>query len=494
MFAQCPPQEPPSERARGAGAIMLALLTVALGWTAARLPSRVPSRARALACNEYADEVGQYFTLDDAGRLGPWYMPTTWWRSARERVEAVRHPRSEAGFAWEATHTEGRVLFAEASVHGNKVVRVNQHGPWRCLTTCGEVEQGLAYFDGATPQPQVLGYQYLRVMLAAALGFCALAPSAPSGDGPRIVCVGLGTGALPGYLAHHLVTALETDADPAQVRAEPLLAPSQLVAVEIDPVVVRAAAQHLGCRFYVDSGVATAGAAAEPEAKAEAVAAVPATAESPLPSGAALEGEAGAFCVTVCDAATYVRTLRGASVAAVFLDAFDGEGETPAHLLAPVFLRECREALAPGGVLVCNLFNGAGDSKARANVEAVARKLREDVGPVYSLQVAGQEESVVLVARCGEALQPPGVTDLRRAARGAARAAGMRLRAGALVRQLLWVEVREDEAGGGVVEVRPPATTGRVPWWNGSGRVPWWRRAGRQGTSACERLSGGSNA
>ena len=34
----------------------------------------------------------------------------------------------------------------------------------------------------------------------------------------------------------------------------------------------------------------------------------------------------------------------------VFLDAFDGEGETPAHLLAPVFLRDCREALAPGGV------------------------------------------------------------------------------------------------------------------------------------------------
>jgi len=349
---------------------MLALSVVGLGWTGrTSLQAKVPSRARTLACNEYADEVGQYFTLDDAGRLGPWYMPTTWWRSARERVEAVRHPRSEAGFAWHATHTEGRVLFAEASAHGNKVVRVNQHGPWRCLTTCGEVEQGLAYFDGATPQPQVLGYQYLRVMLAAALGFCALAPSAPSGDGPRIVCVGLGTGALPGYLAHHLVTALETDAGPAQVRAEPLLAPSQLVAVEIDPVVVRAAAQHLGCRFYVDNGEATAAAAAaaaEPEAKAETVAAAPATAEAvaPLLSGAS-EGEAGAFCVTVRDAASYVRTLRGASVAAVFLDAFDGEGETPAHLLAPVFLRECREALAPGGVLVCNLFNGATGSKAR---------------------------------------------------------------------------------------------------------------------------------
>ena len=141
---------------------------------------------------------------------------------------------------------------------------------------------------------------------------------------------------------------------------------------------------------------------------------------------------------------------------------------------------------------------------------------------MYSLQVAGQEESLVLVARRGEALPPPGVADLRVAARAAAQAAamrlralnlpyisptsrlhlgylspispqaaGMRLRAGKLVRRLLWVEVREDEAGGGVVELRPPATTGRVPWWNLSGRVPWWRRVGRQDTSACERLSGG---
>ena len=473
----------------------MALLTIALGWKSARRPTHVPSRVRTLSCNEYAHEVGQHFTLDDTGRLGLWWMPSTWWRSARERVEAVRHPRSEAGFAWHATHTEGCIRFAEASTHGNKVVRVTQHGPWRCLTTCGDVEQGLAYFDGDTSQPQVLGYQYLRVMLAAALGFCALAPSAPSGEGPRLVCVGLGTGALPGYLAHHLVTAPETDTGPTHGCAEPLrLVSSQLVAVEIDPVIVRAAAQPLGCRFYVVDGVAAAAAAAapaEPEAEAESSAAAPETAEVPLPSGAAREGEAGAFCVTVCDAAAYVRTLRGASVAAVFLDAFDGEGETPAHLLAPAFLRECREALAPGGVLVCNLFNGAPQSKARANVEAVARKLRENVGPVYSLQVAGQEESLVLVARCGEELRPPGVADLRAAARGAARAAGMRLRAGALVRRLLWVEVRAD---GRVVEVRPPATTGRVPWWNGSGRVPWWRRAGKQGTSACERLSGGSNA
>ena len=78
---------------------------------------------------------------------------------------------------------------------------------------------------------------------------------------------------------------------------------------------------------------------------------------------------------------------------------------------------------------MCNLFNGAADSKARANIEAVARKLREDVGPVYSLQVAGQEESLVLVARRGEALPPPGVADLRVAARAAAQAAAMRLRA-----------------------------------------------------------------
>ena len=109
--------------------------------------------------------------------------------------------------------------------------------------------------------------------------------------------MGLGTGALPGYLAHHLVRAPETGTLPTQ---EPLIAPSQLVAVEIDPVVARAAAEHLGCRFYVEQAELDSGVA---------------------PAGAAREGEAGAFCVTLRDAATYVRTLRGASVAAVFLDA-----------------------------------------------------------------------------------------------------------------------------------------------------------------------------
>ena len=42
----------------------------------------------------------------------------------------------------------------------------------------------------------------------------------------------------------------------------------------------------------------------------------------------------------------------------VFLDAYDGDGNVPQHLMAPGFLEACADVLAPGGVVVANLFNG----------------------------------------------------------------------------------------------------------------------------------------
>ena len=136
-------------------------------------------------------------------------------------------------------HSEGTVLFAERSACGNGAVTVTAHGPWRCLMF-NDVEQGLAYMgaqDGASigadhPRgadrrgarsdpstdpsaedaggesagsralvavPSALGFQYLRVMAAAAVGFCSLPGSrlrldARAVDGaaaPSVLCVGL---------------------------------------------------------------------------------------------------------------------------------------------------------------------------------------------------------------------------------------------------------------------------------------------------------------
>ena len=55
--------------------------------------------------------------------------------------------------------------------------------------------------------------------------------------------------------------------------------------------------------------------------------------------------------------------------------------------------------LAPGGVLVVNVFNGARGSPARSAVGKLGRQLHSSVGAVYSFPVVSQEESLVLVAR-----------------------------------------------------------------------------------------------
>ena len=201
--------------------------------------------------------------------------------------------------------------------------------PWRCLKF-DEVEQGVAYVKQGTV---ALTFEYLRVMAAAALAFGRLQAPAPQ----RVLCVGLGAAALPGWLAHHFDVGVEV--------------------VELDPLVARVAEEELGRQ----------------------------------------RGGAG-YDVVIGDAAAHVRGLRGAGLGCVLLDAFDRDGETPAHLLtADGFLRDAYDALAAGGTLVVNRFNGVDGSAERAAFAQTARELGGGLAEVYSLGVDGL--SVVLVAR-----------------------------------------------------------------------------------------------
>ena len=89
------------------------------------------------------------------------------------------------------------------------------------LSLFDDVEQGIARVDRANgvAMPRVLGVRILSsVMAAAAMAFRSLQQPTPV---DRMLCIGLGTGALPGFLAHHF----------------PFL---NVDVVEIDPVVVRA--------------------------------------------------------------------------------------------------------------------------------------------------------------------------------------------------------------------------------------------------------------
>ena len=451
--------------------------------------------AAALGYSTVMPKVGSQYTVVDARARGPWISPATWLRTAREVTDAVWHPRSEAGFAWCTLHFDATILFAERSAHGNGIISVTSHGPWRCLmfNTGNDPEwshgneQGIACFERrglrSVPMPQVLGFQYLRVMAAAAVGFGQLQPVAQQ----RALCIGLGSGALPGFIAHHF----------EQI---------DVSVVEIDPVVVRAAREELLCDFV--------------EVSKDEVTSTPDTAGGDI-RGAARKASVAPYRVAVDDAGELVRrkarahkvaeaekdeTMRtqmiGAGLggmtareveqrvaaidtgglSAILLDAFDARGETPDHLLQPPFLCDCHDALMPGGVLVINVFNGVEGSEARRKVSLLACRLASAVGQVYTLPVPTQEQSLVLVARRGAELPRPGRRDLQDAAQRAWAAAGLaRGDAARLVRALLWVETPE-QTEGLVSELHPPRRAWRFgpqplkSLRTGSSASPLWMR------------------
>ena len=311
--------------------------------------------------------------LNPAGLLE---QPPAWtaaasWRRAREWAR-VADPTSEAAFAAAYVGGAPEIVYAARSAHGNGVVTVVACGPWRCLKF-DEVEQGVAYVKNGKI---ALTFEYLRVMAAAALAFGRLQSPAPQ----RVLCVGLGAAALPGWLAHHFDIGVEV--------------------VELDPLVARVAEEELGRK----------------------------------------RGGAG-YDVVIGDAAAHVRGLRGAGLGCVLLDAFDRDGETPAHLLtADGFLRDAYDALAAGGTLVVNRFNGVDGSAERAAFAQTARELRRRAAKI-SLCV--RRLSVVLIAPLRPGAQRPGTPTCKvRAPRGSRRPRWRRRRG--LVRRLLWVDLAAD--------------------------------------------------
>lgn len=328
--------------------------------------------------------------------------------------------------------------------------------------------EGIAYYEtDGTPAPDVLGFQYLRVMAAAAMAFAQVQVQ-PS-PRQRVLCIGLGTGALPGFLAHRF-RELTIDV------------------CEIDPLVVSVARKVLRCQFQEAPDPEAARAAEAPadgaiapsyrvlvcdaamHVQRLAVLQRASDAELAIRKERAMVG-AGLGGVTVAEVDAQFSSIDDGGCATIFLDAFDAAGQTPAHLLEHDFLRDCHDSLTPGGVLVVNCFNGADGSDARVGLAALAQCMSESgFQQLFSLAVLSQEESVVLVARRGGRGRRPGGVDLRDAASSAWRAAGLSARAAArLVRQYHWVQINgKDSAGAcrnaavqsertaGIRERRPP--------------------------------------
>ena len=353
--------------------------------------------------------------------------------------------RSEVGYSRLCSSSPpDEVVFQERSDCGNGTVAVVRHGPWLALRF-DISEQGLSYvgrpddddYANGAALPQVLGFDYLRVMAASAAAFTALNGcdlSVPPRDAaqppPLVLCVGLGAGALPAFLAHGFGAA------------------ARVQVAELDPLIVRVVRDVLRVRFAL---------ADSPEALLE---------QQTQPSGAAAGPDAAPFTVAQADGLALVASLaeevaagrrRGASL--LVLDAYEQNGRIPQHLREPAFLEAAAACLAPEGVIVANLFNGPPNSSPRKEMALYARMLAGATGgPVFSVKVQTQQTNVVLVAaRPDSALGRDGVSGrdvavaaARRVARNCA-GGPWEFDAGSHVERMFALKIRP----GGVVETVP---------------------------------------
>jgi hypothetical protein len=313
-------------------------------------------------------------------------------------------------------------------------VRVTQHGPWRALWLDG-VEQGLAY-DASFREdfsqknvfrhdPNALGFEYVRAMATAAVASAGAAISEGGffGDDDskkkrrlRTLCVGLGAGSLPAFLANAFVCS-------AGVRFH-------VEAVEIDRAVAAAARDCLGVTYTKrDDDDDDSDPDSDSDSDADA-------------DDASRMTSVRSFALRLDDAARYVGRLaasaskpntdetetvcsgedhltkdpsekkekekeKGKKFALVLLDAYDGKGEIPAHLRRRAFLRDARRLLAPGGAVVANCFYGPPGSRAHFDLLAFCEALGGEVEDacavrVRLVKVEGQESNVVVVAEATE--------------------------------------------------------------------------------------------
>ena len=285
---------------------------------------------------------------------------------------------TEVGYSRCRTIFPKQVVFEERSAHGNGLVRVLQHGPWRGLHF-NDTEQGLTfvgttpgsgkaagpptYWNGGAAVPFVLGFEYTRTMAAAVAAFSSVQGLLPT----RVLCVGLGAGALPAFIAHHNPGA-------------------DVAVLEIDPVVIRLVKDVLGLRFSAMHSVG------------ELLDAPPATADAPF---RVLEADAGAAMTELAQELRAGSRRAGSvrsGVDVLVLDASEEHARVPNHLKAPAFLDACAACLAPDGVVVVNMLNGTPDSRARKEVAAYARLLFQQFGCLYSIKVEEQQYNVILVA------------------------------------------------------------------------------------------------
>ena len=265
--------------------------------------------------------------------------------------------RSEKDYL-EHPNEEGEMLFSKSSERSNGLVTVTKFGPhWRSLRF-NDVEQGLAWVEKETERMdgKVLAYEYLRAMAAMTAAHNEMLSSANREEEKekekgkkrdRMLMIGMGSGALPFFMQTHFDSAFEMET------------------VEHDPVVIEAIERTCFNR------------------------------------------DAMPFRCVVDDAREYLETkVASGSLDVISMDAFDGGGNVPEHLISREFFRLCGEKLRDHhrsssnrrSMFIMNCFNGVRGSTAREFVHVICARLEKSIGPVMTIPVHDQPCNVIVVA------------------------------------------------------------------------------------------------
>jgi len=320
---------------------------------------------------------------DTGGDPGHWNLSPQWWGTQGE--------------AW--GRDEGRTVFAAQSKHnGNVTVTAHDAVPlggseeeglgvpeeWRVLRFNDTTRQSAARVkvaaDGSVAANLAcLAQEYLKSMACVSAAIMGLQhQGAQAVEQPlQILCIGVGGGALPLFLAHHFPAAT-------------------VQAVEIDPVVVEAATTHMGFRELPNLQLHT------------------------------------------CDAVDFLQqpesgAISGTKYDLILIDAFDGEDNTPAALCSEEFSGMLADALDPAkGALIMNVHGRRELGPAKEYYHAM-RELagNTDFCVCFTLEAKAQPNTALVIAYRLDVSPDPDLAEprLREAAVQVAEAAGFPFRA-----------------------------------------------------------------
>lgn len=214
----------------------------------------------------------------------------------------------------------GDMVFEEKSP-ASGIVRVYEAqaaggGSWRRLRFNDRTEQSVVLLDtDKTPVSAALPFGYLKTL--AAVGTCT-ARALGRAEPPRALCIGVGGGALPRWLASCLGATVD--------------------AVELDSAVLRAATMAMG--LPADSVSSQRGA------------------EACVEEAATWDRSANKLRVYCCDGIDFVRAVAAGKATGTapsydmaIIDVFDGSGDTPAAFISEEF------AGALGSITACAVAN-----------------------------------------------------------------------------------------------------------------------------------------